>query len=280
MGDTRGIEEENDTIIKLKQFLEAKGKDGSGKRTSPLLYKAITPLSRVAHRDLRISGRYDVRHLEAFHALPVTISEFTQAQLYHPIVFSSGDESVPVALFGLHPGTNLYFDENGFPLDPDGYEVAYLRRYPFLLAKPEPGSDDLFLCADLSSNLLSETEGEPMFDEDGMTELLCRIQNFCEFFEEEGHRTKDFISNLKSKDLLVNGEITIQANSDEPAVYRGFQMIDRDCLDALDDVELGELHKSGHLEAIYAHLASLEHVKTLFKRQVRQGKGPVPHSGA
>src|SRR3546814_15453801 len=40
------------------------------------------------------------------HAVPLTTDEFTQACRFYPIVFSAGDNPVPLALMGMNEGIN------------------------------------------------------------------------------------------------------------------------------------------------------------------------------
>src|SRR6476660_7080861 len=49
------------------------------------------------------------------HAIPVTVDEFGLAQRHYPIVFSIGDNPVPIALMGLNEGVNVFLDEDGRP---------------------------------------------------------------------------------------------------------------------------------------------------------------------
>ena len=48
---------------------------------------------------------------------------------------------VPLALMGLNEGVNTFIDSDGKPLDEGAYMPAYLRRYPFMLAKLRPDED-------------------------------------------------------------------------------------------------------------------------------------------
>src|SRR5690606_22748752 len=99
------------------------------------------------------------------HAIPLTVDEFAQSQRHFPIVFSAGDRPVPLALLGLNEGVNVFFDAEG-TMTEDAYVPAYVRRYPFLLAKLRPDSDEMSLCFDPSSDLLGEfKDGEALFDE-------------------------------------------------------------------------------------------------------------------
>ena len=77
------------------------------------------------------------------HAIPVTVDEFGLAQRNYPIVFSIGDNPIPIALMGLNEGVNVFLDPDGRPIDSTVYIPAYIRRYPFLLARLNQESDEL-----------------------------------------------------------------------------------------------------------------------------------------
>src|SRR3546814_5217323 len=70
----------------------------------------------------------------------MTIDEFVQAQRFLPIVFSAGANPVPLGLMGLNEGINTFTDDEGKLRGPT-YVPAYVRRYPFMLAKLRPDSE-------------------------------------------------------------------------------------------------------------------------------------------
>ena len=77
------------------------------------------------------------------------------------------------------------------PHEPSIYIPAYMRRYPFLLARLRPDSDELSLCFDPTSGAVGEfDEGEPLFDGDQPSEATKAILQFCEQFETAGQRTR------------------------------------------------------------------------------------------
>ena len=211
------------------------------------------------------------------HAIPVTVDEFAMAQRHFPIVFSAGDNPVPIALMGLHEGTNTFFDKDGKLTDESIYVPAYLRRYPFVLARLREDSDELSLCFDPTADAIGENEdGEPLFDGDEPSEATKAILQFCEQFEQAGQRTQAFMTELKEADLLMEGEVAIQPEgAQQPFVYRGFQMVDEEKFRNLRGDELRKLNQNGVLPLIMAHLFSLSVIREIFGRQVQQGTGPV-----
>jgi len=178
---------------------------------------------------------------------------------------------------GLNDGVNVFLDENGRARDPNLYIPAYLRRYPFLLGKLRPESDELSLCYDPTSGAVGEfDEGEPLFDGDQPSAATKAILEFCEQFEAAGLRTNAFIEELVKTDLLMDGEVAIQPEGfDQPFVYRGFRMIDEDKIREMRGDELRKMNQSGMLPLIYAHLFSLSQMRDVFARQMQQGKAPA-----
>ena len=244
----------------------------------PFLYNQLEPLNSNVHGKLHVRGLDRLPALATAHAVPVTIDEFALAQRHYPIIFSAGDESVPLALMGLNEGVNTFVDENGVPKDRSIYMPAYLRRYPFLLAKLRPDSDELSLCFDPTSGAVGDfEEGQALFDGDQPSEATQAVLNFCEQFETAGQRTQLFMTELKKSGLLMDGEVAIQPEgAEQPFVYRGFQMVDEEKLREMRGDELRKMNQNGMLALIFAHLFSLAQIRDVFGRQVQQGKGPIP----
>ncbi|QNM82849.1 SapC family protein [Sphingomonas sabuli] len=244
----------------------------------PLLYSALEPLSSGAHGKMKIRAIEKAPQAGSTHAFPATVDEFTLLSRHYPIIFAVGDQPVPLALMGLTEGTNVFLDENGLPTDSNLYIPAYLRRYPFLLARIRPDSDELSLCFDPSSGAVGDFEdGEALFDEDGQPSNATKaVLNFCEQFEAAGQRTTAFVEDLNKSGLLMDGEVAIQPEgADQPFIYRGFKMVDEEKLRDLRGDELRKFNQSGLLPLIFAHLFSLSQIRELFARQVQQGKGPA-----
>jgi len=245
----------------------------------PIMYRDLQPLSSVQHGDLKLRPLERTDVLNNVHALPLTVDEFILAQRSFPIVFSAGDEAVPLALFGLNEGVNLFVNEDG-QFNPGAYVPAYARRYPFMLAQLRPESQELSLCFDPTSESVgSFAEGDALFDGDQPTETTRNILSFCEQFEMAVQRTAAFVKELSETKLLIDGELTIQPDgADQPFIYRGFRMISEEAVNDLRGDVARKLVKSGAMALIYAHLFSLGLTRDLFGRQMELGLVPEPQS--
>jgi SapC len=243
----------------------------------PLFYNAIEPLNATQHGNMKVRTILRMAQVGRTHAIPVTVDEFTLVQRHYPIVFSVGENPIPIALMGLNEGINVFLDAEGRPLETNIYLPAYVRRYPFLLARLRPDSDELSLCFDPTADAVGDfAEGEILFEGEQPSEATKAILQFCEQFEAAGQRTAAFVEELNKADLLMDGEVAIQPEGfEQPFIYRGFRMVDEEKLRNLRGDELRKMNQSGILPLIYAHLFSLSEMRTVFGRQMQQGKAPA-----
>ena len=242
----------------------------------PLFYEGLEPLNVTQHGKMKVRAVPASPTMATTHAVPLTVDEFMLVQRYCPIVFSVGDDPIPMALMGLNEGVNVFLGEDGRARDEQLYIPAYMRRYPFLLARLRPDADELSLCFDPTAGAVGDfEEGEALFDGDQPSEATKAILQFCEQFEAAGQRTTAFMEDLKKSDLLMEGEVAIQPEgAEQPFIYRGFRMVDEEKLRELRGDELRKMNQNGMLPILYAHLFSLSQMREVFGRQMQQGKAP------
>jgi hypothetical protein len=243
----------------------------------PLFYKQLEPLSSVAHGEWRARQTTTAPFLAGAHAIPLTVEEFALAQRYYPIVFSVGDNPVPLALMGLNEGVNVFVDAEG-RLTSEVYVPAYVRRYPFMLARLRPDAEELSLCFDPTTDVIGKfDEGEPLFDGGQPAQATKDVLAFCEQFEQAGQRTAAFMKELADHKLLIDGEVSIQPEgATQPFIYRGFQMVSEDRLRELRGDVARKMIQSGLLGLVYSHLLSLSLIREIFGRQMAAGQVPTP----
>lgn len=203
--------------------------------------------------------------------VPVVLSEFNQLIVQYPIVFTKNeatDQFVCSAMLGFEKGENLFWETDHW----DGlYIPAQIERQPFYIGQSEEKADEEeqhLVCLDTDSDVLSETEGEPLFDEKGQpTELMSDKQEVLALLLEGEPQTRSFIKALTSLDLLkpISLEITLADNSTRNV--NGLYTIDEDKLSKLCGETVAMLHEKGFLAPAYTLLASHAHVYSLIERK-------------
>ena len=247
----------------------------------PLFYNGLEPLSSETQATWRVRQQDSAPFLIGQHAIPITTDEFPLVQRHMPIVFSVGDDAIPLGLMGLNEGVNVFMGDDGKLTETNFYVPAYIRRYPYMLARLRPDADELSLCFDPTSEAIGAFEdGDPLFEGGQPSQTTKAILDFAEQFEQAGARTQAFMNELREQDLLMEGEVTIQIDdSQQPFIYRGFQMINEEKLSGLRGDQLRKMSQSGMLPLLYAHLFSLSLMREIFARQAQLGKVPQPQLG-
>lgn len=241
----------------------------------PLFYNDLVPLNSAEHGDWKARMMEGASFLVNQHAIPLTIDEVIPASRYFPIIFSDSEIPVPLVLMGMNEGVNVFVDDEGKFTQPV-YIPAYVRRYPFMLARTTPEAQELSLCFDpQAGNIGKFKDGEPLFNGTEPTQRVLDTLKFCEEFEQAGLNTQAFVEEVMKLDLLIDGEVSISADGDSPPfIYRGFKMVDENKLRELRGDTVRKLNQNGILPLLYAHLFSLGIVREIFAAQAAQGKAP------
>jgi hypothetical protein len=227
------------------------------------LYKNVMALDRVQHRGLRIKHPFtDFSRTSAMNAVFVTAVEFADVCREYPIVFvragkddKTGQDNVaPMAVLGVTQGENLYLQPGGAWRTQ--YMPAFLRRYPFGMAGL--GNDRMAVCMDRSWEGFSETEGDPLFDEQGEpTAILKNVQQFVESFETEVERTRMFCAELLASGLLQDMRFDATLPDGQNVSVDGFLAVDEKKLAELPEAQVVQWHRNGILGLIHAQQVSL-----------------------
>ncbi|MGP5370121.1 SapC family protein [Pseudomonas helleri] len=186
--------------------------------------------------------------------------ELPQAMLSLPIGFIvEAEQFMPVALQGLTPGQNLWVAADGRWLA--AYIPAPYRCYPFRMAPTEQGEQ--VLCIDEASGLLSESAGEPFFNDDGTPgKAVLEILEFFNQIEANRQLTRSMCAVLQQHGLIQPWPITVQGEHGEQKV-EGLFRIDEAALNALSAEALSEVRNAGGLTMAYCQLLSMQHLSTL-----------------
>jgi hypothetical protein len=197
------------------------------------------------------------------------VVEFAEACKEYPIVFvrvgevpADGKQAVaPLAVLGLKTGSNLFVKDNSWT---GNYVPAYLRRYPFSMARIDQESDSMAVCYDSEWAGFSQTEGTMLFGADNEpSEFLKNVQNFLESFEQEAERTRLICQQLNELDLFREMRFEATLASGEKLDVDGFLAVDEKKLAELPDDKVLQLHRSGLLSLLEMHRVSMGNMSRL-----------------
>ncbi len=239
------------------------------------LHRQPVPLDRVVHRHLKMRDvGPDWSVAAGLNAYFCNAVEFAELCKEFPIVFvRAGNDpatnkplAAPMAVFGLAQGENLFVD--GVRWDAD-MMPAQLRVYPFATSRIDEQRHALMI--DAAWPGFSETEGTPLFEEDGQPSArLKEIQEGMDRLEQETQRTRAMCDRLLDLDLLRDMRFDATLPDGKKLTVEGFLAVDEKRLAALPEATLLEMHRNGLLALIVMHQISLSNMRRLVERRRRR----------
>lgn len=239
------------------------------------MFEQMVPVAPERHRNKKVRNTAGFGFAAEFHIAYVTMHEFSRAAAIYPIVFledkpSGGYRSV--VLMGLESGENLFIGKEG--VWTASYIPAMIRRYPFALSKGEQ-EGRYVVCVDEGSALLSDTEGAPMFDEQGQpTQVIENVKRYLSELQQMDVMTLEFSKFLRDHNLLTPLSMRVNT-SDQVKSITGCFVISEERMNELSDEVFKTLREKRYLPAMYAHLISLPQIERLV-----QLKKERSHAGA
>ncbi len=231
---------------------------------SMFLYEKPQILTREDHGSLGISPpERPFDFASKTNTIPLVASEISSAQKSYPVVFASGDQPQIFAAVSVVQDVNMFVDDQG-RWAPSHYIPAYLRRYPYALARGE--NDKFALVIDRASPAITEDAQFPFFSDDELAENTSKMVEFCQQMEAERQRTIDFVNKLNELELLSLQEAKAGDGENQQA-FASYYAVNPQKLNELAGDTLKELHQSGYLSFIFAHLFSLENWGKLLERR-------------
>lgn len=232
--------------------------------SNPLFYKNIEVLNKDNHSKLKVKTMKNFSFAKEANSVVLCTSEFPAAAASYPIVFAtSGDSIVPYAVTGYRDGENTFIDNDG-QWKPDTYIPAYIRRYPFILASSEDGKS-LSLCIDVDCDAVNQKSGSEIYKDGKPSELAENALKFCGQYRNELERTSEMMKQLQEADILVERSANVQIAGEKPSKVVGFQVVDEQKLNKLEDEVFLKMRKSGLLTLVYCHLWSMRSWDDLIK---------------
>jgi hypothetical protein len=230
------------------------------------LFEGVSPLSPERHNQYFLSTDTGYKFASEQPFAPLQISEFSRIAGEYAIAFLKQAETFrPIAVLGLSAAENLFVDQDGDWKAQ--YIPAFFRMYPFALIKLKDKDPMVLGIAEQYHGLNKEKKGEALFDESGKAGKIVKdVEAFAAQAARAAELTDRFVSDLSGLDIFAPIGIRLKGPEDASRVVSGLHAVDRKKLAELDpDILLGMV-KSGALEAIYLHLASLRNLKDLARR--------------
>jgi hypothetical protein len=245
----------------------------------PFGYREIVPLHKSNGVMLPAPG-FLPEFVATTNAMPVSYTEFGIACRHYPIVFTSTDSGksyAAVAVLGLAQNDNVFVRNGAW--EQGGYVPAYVRRYPFCMARVTMSSaeqQNRLIC--IEKSFLSD-DGEKLFDKESKpVEKWAPIERLLREYEADLDRTREMCAILADYALLE--PFTMQAtqgSGGQPLNLAGMFRVKEEKLEHLNAAQHKNLFKKGIVGRIYAHLLSLENFgKILARRPAPQQAAPAP----
>jgi hypothetical protein len=221
-----------------------------------LIYESAVPVSAARHADVSVEPKDSFAFSAGVNAVPLMAVEFPSAAAEYTIVFTAeADNVMPAVVLGVKNAQNLY-------LTPDSrwkadYIPAFIRRYPFVFSSGD--GKTLTLCIDESHpGVNREGKGNALFGADKRpTPYVEKVLGFLKEFQVQFERTQQFGRRIKELNLLEPKQANVTTPQGEKFTLGGFLGVSREKLQQLNGEQLEKLSRTGELELLYLHLASL-----------------------
>jgi hypothetical protein len=212
------------------------------------------------------------------HMVPLVAAELFQAVSTMPVAFTQiNGQFFLIGLQSLVPGLNLFVTPKGQWIG--NYIPAAYRSYPFMLARVE-GKSQKVLCVDESSGLVSETTGEPFFDESGqLAKPVAEVLNFLRQTEDNRRLTNRAVSILADAGLITEWDLTVKTAGQTHKIT-GLFRIDEGRLRELDGPAFLELRAVQGLDIAFAQLFSMACIPVFNKLARARDRSKTPEKPA
>jgi len=233
-------------------------KNSKGKK----MYKKLAVLDKKVHKDLKVKPMKDLNFAKGVAFVPLLAREVELVGKDFPVVFTADENPSIVALVSLG-GENLAINHEGKWITE--YVPAFIRKYPFAITSAQDNPNHKIVLIDEESPLVSFTEGEPLFTEDGnQTKVLQNAIKFLSEYEKELDISKRVAKIIQESNILEEREISIGEGEEKHVLVNGFRVVDREKLNSLSDDILADWVRKGFIGLIDTHIKSLNNINRLF----------------
>ncbi len=248
--------------------------------TPPFAYPEIDTLKKTDRVRLSKAGETPA-FCRDLHVIPVSYTEIPVAQRDYPIVFVSADNGatfMSMAILGLKAKQNLFVSAIGW--DRSVYMPAYVRRYPFCMAKVAVDNaqrDERVVCVAKTAVV---PEGDALFDAAGTpTAEWQGLEKLLQEYETDLVRSEELCKVVAGLGLLEPFNMQASLSSGATLQLTGMYRVNENKLNDLDPATLQDLARKGILSRLYSHLLSLENFRRLSDRAAAMEPATAPAPG-
>jgi hypothetical protein len=238
----------------------------------PFGYREVVPFLKTQEVRLMAAGEVPA-FAQQGNAVPISYTEFQLVAREYPIAFTSGDGGktfAVVAVLGIQGAENLFFSGGAWARGV--YVPAYVRRYPFCMAKvtiDKVEQKDRLICVE--KDHLEGEGAEAMFDSGGQPGAKWRdIERLLSEYEADLDRSREMCAILADYGLLepFTMQATLAKEKGGGAMHlTGMHRVSEKSLENLNAAQLKNLLRKGLMARIYLHLVSLENFSRLLDRK-------------
>jgi putative transposase len=227
------------------------------------MYKNLVILDKEKHKELKINPLESLSFAKSVAHIPLLANEVAQVGAAFPVVFTAGDKPELTVIVSLG-SENLAINEDGKWIT--SYVPSYLRKYPFSLASTKENPNQKVILIDEDSSLFSKSKGKQLFKKDGeKSETIQHAIDFLTSYDTQMNVTQNVAKLIAQSGILEAREISVGEGEEKKVLVNGFQVVNREKLNALSDDILADWVRKGIMSMIDAHLKSLSNIQALFE---------------
>ncbi len=237
----------------------------------PFGYTRVVPVLKT-HKVRLLGAGETPEFARTTNAVPISYTEFQLAGREYPIVFTSGDAGktfAAVAVLGISAGENLFIAQGRWA--GGVYVPAYLRRYPFCMAKvtvEKVEQKNRLICVE--QGFVDDKAGEAFFKDGKPSAKWGEIEKLLSEYEADLERSKEMCAILADYGLLepFTMQATLSKAKGGGAMHlTGMHRVSEKALENLNAAQLKNLLRKGVMARLYVHLLSLENFARLLERK-------------
>ncbi|REL34406.1 SapC family protein [Thalassotalea euphylliae] len=231
------------------------------------------PVKPEQHQQLKLDPSLDWEFIARQHQLEVTVTEAQQAASSFPLFFIKNSETGTTSIAAI---TSFVMDSNVLTDDKGEHQLAYVplaaSLRPFALGIDPDNDKNIIPYLDLASSLVSESQGEALFNDGKATPFFQRYNQQLEQFYLGQLETGKFIKALEALDLIQPIELEITIPSGKKSTLKGLCHLNEKALNALAEQDQQNLLNQGYFAAIFAMLSSMTQLNRLIQGHTKLGE--------